>query len=495
MNRRHSNILGLDGNPISMSSTYYEGATRSKQRTKGWHAPSTGPNTAIAANLPELRNRILAALRNGPFFKQALKRLVSNEIGTGIKPFSRAKEEVFRSEIDDIWEEWTAEADADGVLSFYGLQALIARSRRQSGEVFIRLRPRTLEYGLAIPFQIQIIEADYCPVHLSKVLSRGRYIKHGIEFDRRGRRLAYYMYKRHPSEWAGEILGINEYIRVPAREIIHNYQPLRPGQIRGEPEAAQSLLKNHTLNSYDDAELVRKETRAPYTGFLTRDAFDNEDFQYDPFSGEPLDADSEGFLDNSVRPGAMLQGFPGESLTLFDGDKGNDNYAPFMRQQLLAIMAGLGIPYELGTGDWKDVNDRLVRAILNEFRREIQMDQQFLDIDQVCKPIWKHAADLAVLAGHVKAPDYQNKRRQYLKHQWVPHAWAYIHPEQDIKAAVNEIDNHLASVDEHRLKRNRNPSDVDRQQAEAETRRKKIREEHGLKDELQKKPEENTNPT
>ncbi len=41
------------------------------------------------------------------------------------------------------------------------------------------------------------------------------------------------------------------------------------------------------------------------------------------------------------------------------------------------------MPYELLTGDWEKVNDRLVQAILNEFHRSIEVVQDHLLIFQV----------------------------------------------------------------------------------------------------------------
>ena len=92
-------------------------------------------------------------------------------------------------------------ADADGVLNFYGLQSLAGRGL-ESGEVCIRRRMRSRGTdGLPGPLHIQLIEADQVPMLDAETypgLPVGNVIRSGIEFDRRGRRLAYWMLRLPP---------------------------------------------------------------------------------------------------------------------------------------------------------------------------------------------------------------------------------------------------------------------------------------------------------
>lgn len=56
---------------------------------------------------------------------------------------------------------------------------------------------------------------------------------------------------------------------------------------------------------------------------------------------------------------------PGEEVEFSKPPDGN-NYPDFMRQQLMAAAAGTGTPYEILTGDMREVNDRALRVVLNE---------------------------------------------------------------------------------------------------------------------------------
>ena len=59
------------------------------------------------------------------------------------------------------------------------------------------------------------------------------------------------------------------YVRVPASQVIHLYNPLRPGQLRGVPWLTPSMIPLKILGDYDDAELERKRQAALIAGFIT----------------------------------------------------------------------------------------------------------------------------------------------------------------------------------------------------------------------------------
>ena len=453
----------------------YDAATTGR-RAKGWIAPGTGPNRALNNGLATLRNRARAGERNNPWLYSGLLRLVTNEIGTGIRPRSQVKDVNLRAEINALWQRSYAQFDPEGQLNFYTMQPLMAAARRLSGEVFVRRLPRKIDRVRAVPMQYQILEADHVPLAKNEKLANGNRVIAGIEFNPIGQRAAYWMLTDHPGEDSSG--GGSDAVRVPATDVIHHFRPKRPGQVRGEPDTVRSLLKARDFDDYDDAELLRKKTRAPFTGFLTRAEFTEDDYIYDPFTGKSMDgSDQPPELD--MQAGNILQGLPGEELKLFDGDDTGGGYADFMRQQLLAIAAGMGIPFELLTGDWKNVNDRLVRAILNEFRRQIEMDQE-LFTSQCCWRMWGWWMDAAVVAGALRVPGYANDPESYRLAEWTPDPWPYINPEMDVNTAQKEIDAGLASRDQHIVRRGRDPQDVDREQAEGELRRRDIRTNLGL---------------
>ncbi|RFA24352.1 phage portal protein [Alkalilimnicola ehrlichii] len=475
---RRSVIVNHRGMPFVANKSSYDSAGQGR-RASNWYAPRSGPNDALVGSLDTLRNRSRAGYRNNPWIRQGVNSLVSNEIGTGIIPRSRVEDEDFRRSQNALWDRSADEMDADGVLDIYGMQALCSRTRRQAGEVFVRRRMRQDSDGLAVPIQFQILEPEFVPIWLNQTAANGNQIRHGIEIDLRGRRVAYWMYREHPDDSSARV-DASELVRVPADSVIHHYLPLRPGQLRGEPVTAQALLKAYTFDSYDDAELVRKQTRAPYTGFIKKEYVGEDDWKFDPMTGEPVNEGDDGVPSINAEPGTFLSGLPGEEPVMFDGDDTGAGYADFMRQQILGMGVGLGVPYEILSGDWSKVNDRLVRAILHEFRRSIEADQDHLMIFQVCRRIWHWWTDAAVMRGRLEARQYALRRHEYLAHEWRPQGWPYLHPTQDVEAKIKAIEHNLASHEGEAAKTGWDLEQIQRDNVEAEKRFRELRREAGL---------------
>lgn len=440
-----SSIVGLDGQPLRASQPY-EGATKAP-RAVGWAAPSMGPNRALSSAAKPLRNRTRAGYRNSLLMRSGINKNTTNEVGKGFTLLSTAENDDFRSELNKLWKIVAMQLDPWGDMNFGGIVNLSVLSRRMSGEVFIRRVRRRLSSGLRLPMQVELLEADFCPHELNKRISATRRIIQGVEFDGKVK-VAYWFYKSHPDDGLDSV-SLNQLIRVPARDVIHHYKPSRPGQVRGEPETAAALLKDRTFHEYDDSELVRKRQRSAFTGFLYRESFGESDWEYDPatgremYPGESDPADSS----ESVNAGTILRGVPGEKLNLFDGDDTGQGYADFVRWQSLMMSAGLEIPYPLLTGDWSGLNDRLVRAFLNEYRRGITFDQTNLSGFQVAFGIWRWVVETAVSVGLLSAPGFADNPWPYLALDIRPDAWRHLHPEQDINARNKAVASHISNAE------------------------------------------------
>lgn len=441
-------------------------AASSGRRLGGWDAPAVSPNQAAIADIDILRRRSRAAIRNNPWINRGVAADVANEIGTGITPRSRAPDPDMREALRELWNDWAPVADAAGVMDVYGVQYQAARARREAGEVFLRLRQRRPSDGLPVPMQVQVVEADLCPAGYHTTAPSGNEIQSGIELDAIGRRVAYWMYRKHPDDGG----NLADMVRVPADQVIHHFIPLRPGQLRGEPVTTQALVRAYQFDQYDDAELERKKTRADYTGVIKKPDYGEGDFKYDPFTGEQLSEDEGGAPVMDTQPGTFPSLLPGEDVTLFNGDDTGTGYKDFTRQQLLGIAAGLGIPYEVLSGDYSAINDRLWRAIVNQYRRDLEQATNLFTIQQVCRGIWVAFVDKAILAGEIDAPDYERRRREYIRAEFKTQAWPYIHPLQDAQAMQLIKKEGFNSRQALVAERGRDVEEVDQQRAEDQQR-------------------------
>ncbi|MGL5589090.1 MAG: phage portal protein [Aeromonas veronii] len=439
-------IVGMDGRPLA-SGAVYEAATASP-RGSGWSAPNVGPNAAVASSGKVLRDRTRAQYRNSPLLRSAINKGVTAEAGKGVSLLSICKNEAVRDVLNELWKETCNQLDPWGDMSFGGLIDQIVRARRMSGEVFVVRVPVRLGMGLKVPLQVSVLESDFCPITLTKRLTNGNRIVQGIELKGR-KKVAFWFYQSHPTDWDNGSKGTSTaLIRIPARDVIHHYKALRPGQLRGEPDTAAALLKDKTFSDYSDAELQRKQTRAGFTGFLYREDFEEDDYQFDPVTGRAIYDDSEAPQEREVvAGGTILRGQAGEKLQLFEGDNTGSGFNDFVKWQAQQLAAALEIPYPLLTGDWAGLSDRTIRAILNEFRRGVTADQTNLLGFQVCLKVWQWFVNTAVTVGLVPAAGFAENPWAFYALDIRPDAWRHLHPEQDIRSRTMAINSNLSNLE------------------------------------------------
>ncbi|WP_347025371.1 phage portal protein [Burkholderia cenocepacia] len=451
--------------PTRLKAAAYESASTTGARAKSWRTSSAGPNAAAVQNLPLLRSRARDAIRNDPWAKTAIARLVSNTIGNGIQAHPQHPNDAVRKMQKQLWEDSCEEIDADDLFDMAGVQTLAARAFFSDGEVLVRRQLRSPSEGLAVPMQVRLLEGDLLPMEKNEIVAGGGEIVNGVEFNADGRRVAYHLLQRHPGEYGRASTANMQTVRVPADEIAHVFLALRPGQVRGVPELSTVLLRLKSLDNFDDAVLFRQEVSNLFAGFITKPPAE-PGLMGDPVTGGEMQYDVDGFSPVvSLEPGSMQELAPGEDVKFAEPPGAGTDYGPFMRQQLMAAAASVGMPYEVMTGDLRDVSDRVLRVILNEFRRSIEQIQWNVFIHQFCRKVWRWWVDACALSGAMPMADYYRRRRDYLRVRWVPQGWPYIHPVQDVTAKRMEIRSGLASRTGAVLSRGDDPEQVDQENA------------------------------
>lgn len=426
-NRQKALVRKLVGLRESATPDYQ--AASMGRRFSGWYTSGAGVNQTVLSSALTLRDRCRDAVRNNPVANRAVRSFVANAIGTGIKPQSLHPDPEVRRRIHKAWRRWVDSADSTGNCDFYGLQTLALTSMLESGEVFLRLRPRRMG-DLEVPLQIQAIEADNCPLDLTVTRDQNQ-IRMGIEFSPIDRIVAYHMYRYHPADvlLTGQMNTLP--IPVPAQSVAHMFEPMRPGQVRGLPRLAPVLARLFDLEQYNDAEVVRKKVASLVAGFVLK-------------SDLAASVAGEGSLVDGIKPaawepGQLIELLPGEDVKFSEPTDVGDNYEKFEKSQLRRIAAAVGLTYEQLTGDLSDVNYSSIRAGLVEFRRQMEAFQHQVVVHRLCRPIWRAWLEQAALAGVIDANDFEANYWDYLDVKWIPQGWQWVDPEKEINAALKGI--------------------------------------------------------
>lgn len=457
--------------PRSVKASIYEAGTTGNRRAIRWHAPTTTPNQTLGS-LSTLRDRSRSAVRNDGWAKGLVDKLVTNIVGTGIKPLSKADSVGFARKIQDLWTLWTDSSDAAGLLDFYGQQAQGCRCWLEAGEFFARIRTRRPEDGLPVPIQIEILEPEMCPHSWTTNAPNGNKIKAGIEFNAIGQRVAYWFYSSRPGDV--EDWNVGDLRRVPAESVIHVFDPLRAGQLRGLPHLTQALIRLYELDKYDDAQLIRQQIAALYAGFVR--SAGSTDASVNPITGlADYGTTPDGAPIASLEPGIMQSLAPGEEITFSSPPDAGPTYAVFIQQQLRAACAAAGVPYEVLTGEMTGLNDRIMRVILHEFRRGIQARQHQIIAHQFCRPIWNAFLDQVWLSGALDISDeFPSNRDPWARVKWMPQGWPYLHPVQDVDAAQRAIKAGFTSRSAVVSEQGEDASVIDEEQASDNARAKEL---------------------
>jgi lambda family phage portal protein len=424
----------------------YEGAAIGR-RTSGWKTSSASGNMEILSAGMRLRDRARDLVRNNPYAKRAIACIVGNSVGTGITLG-------IDGQIAKIWDLWCAESDYAGELDIYGQQALATRAMVESGgSLIVRRRlggNDAASMASGVPLQIQVLEIDHLDALKYGVAANGNFIVSGIEVDKYGRRIAYWLYPQHPGDVPFFVRSLTSE-RFLAEDVIHLFEKVenRPGVLQGVPKLGASIIKLRDLDEYNEALLVKKKIEACFAAFVTTN--DESKTISDKVTDNPDDAAAGGSTrQEELAPGLINYLRPDESVTFADPSAiAADS---FTVDQLHAIAVGAGVTYEQLTGDLSRVNYSSTRFGRQEFKILIEQMRWLTIIPMGLERVYRWFEEAANMAGKVRTRGYD--------HKWTPPRWEYVNPKEDVETDLLELRAKLASHSEKVRERGQDPVKV-----------------------------------
>lgn len=432
----------------------YDAASRGP-RLAGWRAEGTSANAEVDAGLHTTRARARDLVRNHSYAAKAVGILQRQIVGAGIVVKIGTREDAAAQRLRERWRAWgeTTACDACDQLNFFGLQSQAMRCIAESGEVLVRRRWRKPEDDLPLPFQLQLIEPDHLDTLKTEEVEGGNRIIQGVEFDRIGRRVAYWLFPEHPGDittWRSV-----QSKRIPAADILHIYRVDRIGQVRGIPWGAAAFVELRDYSEVKDARLVREKIAACLVAFITGSA------DIIP----PKDASGRAAQEKLV-PGTIRRLGPAETVT-FSQPGGVEGFKEFAEITKESIAAGYEVPYELLTGDYSRFNYSSSRQSRTDFGISLDDWQWNLVIPQFCHKVWSWVLDGAVLDRVID---------RAVEVLWVPPRRALIDPLKETMAEERQIRNGFKTIGQSIREAGGDPDEVWEERAAELT---KLRE-HGI---------------
>lgn len=418
--RARARIEGLD-----RARMIYDGATRS-QRDAWRPVGATSANWEVMWSGSRLRDVARDFGRNNPYAVNVHNAIAGAVVGAGIIPSidagdrpKKKLQSLVASHLD------TTDIDFDGRLNLYGLQSLAMRTIVEAGEVLIvRYAPAGASQRLSVPLQIRVLDPDYLYAYKNgpDAASNGNVIFQGIEFDKDGRRVAYWLYDEHPG--GGVTWRMPNFKRVPASDVIHIYRVDRPGQMRGVPWSAPCIVTMRDLASYEEAELLRQKIAACFAVFYTGAPATSV-----AQSAEQAEIDKGRAPRETVEPG-MIERLPTGADVKFAQPAMMQGYKDFVQVNARKVAVGYGVPYEVATGDLSNVS--FISGRLGRIPFNISVDQWrwHMLIPHMCAGVgrWFLEASSIVLGGKAAATM-----------TWTPPRREMVSPKDEIPAMKEAV--------------------------------------------------------
>ena len=440
------------------------GASYAKKALKGFVVASGSPREDIDAHNFTMRQRARMLYMAAPVATSAIKTNRTNVIGCGLQLKSRinrlklglsaeqAKE--WQRKTEEEFELWAANkrnCDAIGVNNFYTAQQLALASCLISGDLIVLLKhedPTVLNpYGL----RFHMIEADRVSTPSAMTAGssffanmtqgetkEGNRIYDGIEVDKNGRIVAYWIRNTYPfqqtadkTEWK-RVLAYGEETGLP--NVLQVMETERPEQYRGVSYLAQVIEPLLQLRRYTDSELTAAVVESFFTAFIKTEADPNEN-PYNEVGGDDIEPVSDDPNEYEMGPGQINIMKPGEDVVFGDPKRPAGGFDGFVVAISKQIGAALEIPADLLLKSF-NASYSASRAALLEAWKAFKMRREWF-ADDFCRPLYEVWLAEAVARGRIIAPGFFSDpavRAAWLGSEWIGPTQGQLDPVKEITA-------------------------------------------------------------
>ena len=438
----------------------YSGAGINKAQLSRWLTSPGSATTDIIPDLKALRARSSDQMRNSAIAVGAIGQTVNGVVGTGLSfsaqidhkflGLSEEEAEAWNEDHDRRYNAWCKSPDValERNLNFYGLQELSFRSELERGDVFW-LTPMVERPGAGMRLAMQLIEADRACNPGDKPNSDN--LIEGIELDPDTREpVAVHVSRLHPSDALGKK---NQWVRVPMRgqstgrrNVLHSFQPLRPGQVRGVPWIAPILEPLKQLGRWTEAELNAAVTSSIFSVFLKMDPDAFQDIFDEDAQGSIVE--QAGRWSGDMESGKAINLLPGEEPISVAPTRPNPAFDPFWMAMVRQIGMALEIPVEVlilhFQSSYTAARGAMLMAAKFWRRRRDRL------ITNICDPVHELWLSEEIIAGRISAPGFFSDpvvRAAWCAGVWTGDGPGSLDPQKEVAAARERVEMEISTLD------------------------------------------------
>lgn len=414
-----------------------------------WHTEPDSPDNDILEDLEDLRGKSRNLFMNNEVAGAVLTKIKTNVIGAGlvVKPtinykfldMDRDKAKEYERIIKTRFNSWalSANSDATRMHDFYTNQALVCLSWVMSGDVFA-IPKRIKRKGVDTELCVQILEAD----RVVNPVGADESIKGGVELDKDLGLIKYHIANKHPGDGTVKVKGYPAFNMMGRKNILHIFEPERPGQRRGIPLLAPLVNSLKQLGRYQNAEIssavmsamigliIEKNQEPPskvnpnYNGGGTKQEVQQKEQKYE--------------IENAT----VIETYKGHTVKEFQTTRPNKNYKDFVETIIEGMGARALIPKEVLMSSFKS-SYSAARAALEEAHKRFVVSRKLIEI-KFCQPIYEEFILELIKQGEIECPGFfedEAIRHAFTKCVWIGPNKSSLDPAKDARAAETQLKN------------------------------------------------------
>lgn len=429
----------------------YVGARRDRAATAGWNPGGGSANADIIPDLATLRERSRDQMRNAPVALGALNTDTLHVVGTGLSytpainyqflGMTKEQAKEWSTSTKARFKAWAESPDCDVACrqDFYSFTELSYRTWEESGDAFV-LTPilqRNGDEALAL----QLVEADRVSNPLGAMNSDT--LQEGVELNpETSEAIAVYIAKYHPGDFRGKA---NTWTRVEMRgatgrrNVLHLFDMVRPGQVRGVPWIAPILEPLRQLNKWSDAELNAAVVSSLWVVFMEMDA----DAFTDLFDDQSAEKVIKKGLDwsGNIESGKAVNLLPGEKAEMKTPGRPNPQFDPFFQAMCAQLGMALGLPKEVMLMHFQSSYTAARAAFMMAWRRWNYRRDKIAKM--LCQPVLELWLANEVRLGRISCPGFFSNRAT--RAAWCGAVWTgdgpgSVDPVKEVTAAKMRVE-------------------------------------------------------
>jgi capsid protein len=239
-----------------------------------------------------------------------------------------------------------------------------------SGEVF-GLIATNVGLRHAVKLDLRLIETEQVTAPFT--LDREQLHSDGIEFDKAGNPVRYWVMKEHPGE-LGTVAALfpDGFDPWPARFVLHYYRQDRPGQSRGVPDLTPAIDQFAELRRYSKAVIAAAEAAADHALVVYTDSPPDVD-------GSTGSEEVEAMDQIELTRGLATTLPAGWKLGQVEAQQPQTQYADFVRSKLAEISRALNVPFYIAALDTAGANMSSTYVVGQKYERTVFVDRSDFD--------------------------------------------------------------------------------------------------------------------